>query len=94
MTPDAIPGLVAKIKGRGVLFAECDRLADKWRRNQGGRTWLEILRGKPPLSLASLVSFRADVALWQAWYRNSPCDFLDLGGKLATYGTKPSVSRI
>lgn len=79
---DAIPRLVAKVKGRGVLFAECDRLADKWRRDQGGCTWLEILRGNLPASLPSLVSYRANVALWRGWYRNSPGDFLDLAGKL------------
>jgi hypothetical protein len=79
--PDVIPGLVAKV-GQGTLFAECDRLADEWRRKQGGRAWLEILRGKPPLSLPSLASFRAQVALWRGWYLDSPGDFLDLAGKL------------
>jgi excisionase family DNA binding protein len=41
-----------------------------------------ILRDKPPISPPSLVSFRASVVLWRAWYRNRPGDFLDLAGKL------------
>ena len=82
VSPEAIPGLVAKVTGQGVLFAECDRLADEWRRDHGGRTWLEILRCKPPVSPPSLLSFRAQVALWRGWYLDSPGDFLDLAGKL------------
>jgi len=80
--PDAIPRLVGKVRGQEVLWAECDRLADEWHRDQGCHTWLEVLRVKPPVSLPPLLSFRANVALWRRWYRSSPGDFLDLAGKL------------